>query len=249
MEMILRLEKVSAYYGKKSALKEVSMSVPKKQITAIIGPSGCGKSTLLRCINSLLSEEKDASYTGDIFLGEKNTRDIEGDELRRRIGMVFQTPSPFPFSVYKNMTYAPKYNGVHSKKELDRIAVEKLKMTGLFDEVSAELDKSALKLSGGQQQRLCIARALTVDPEILMLDEPCSALDIKSSAIIEKMLAELKKTYTIIIVTHNLAQAKRIADRTVFMYDGHVIEEGPTDEIFGNPKKEETKDFLSGVFG
>ncbi len=247
--MILRLENVSAYYGKKRALEDISLSVPEKQITAVIGPSGCGKSTLLRCINSLLSEEKDASYTGDIFLDGENTRDIAGDELRRRIGMVFQTPSPFPFSIYKNMIYAPKYNGIKSKKELERIAVEKLKMTGLFDEVSDELDKSALNLSGGQQQRLCIARALTVDPEILMLDEPCSALDIKSSAIIEKMLVELKKNYTIIVVTHNLAQAKRIADRTVFMYDGRVIEEGPTETIFSRPEKEETKSFLSGVFG
>ena len=174
---------------------------------------------------------------------------MEPEELRRRIGLVFQTPSPFPFSIYKNMTYALRYYGVKDKKELDRQVKEKLQMAGLYDEVAQELDKSAHKLSGGQQQRLCIARALTVEPEILLLDEPCSALDVKSSSVIEKMLTQLKEKYTIVIVTHNIAQARRISDHVAFLFGGKLIEFAPVQQIFSQPKEEETKAFLEGIYG
>ena len=245
----MTLQSVSAFYGGKCALADVSFTVPEKQITAVIGPSGCGKSTLLRCMNGLLAEDAAGKSTGTILLGETNISDMPKEELRRRVGLVFQTPSPFPMSIYRNMTYAPKYYGMKDRGALDALVKEKLQMAGLYEEVKDELDKNALKLSGGQQQRLCIARALTVEPEVLLLDEPCSALDVKSSAAIEGLLTELKKQYTIVIVTHNLAQARRISDRAVFLYNGRMIECAPTEQMFREPQREETKSFLSGVFG
>ena len=218
-------------------------------ITAVIGPSGCGKSTLLRCINGLVAADKGAKVSGTITLAGTDISCLPADELRRRVGLVFQTPSPFPFSVLKNMTYAPRYYGMRDKRRLAELAEEKLRLTGLWEEVKDDLNKSATKLSGGQQQRLCIARALTVDPELLLLDEPCSALDVKSSAVIESLLVELKSRYTIVIVTHNLAQARRISDDVVFLYNGRMIEAGPTAQVFAHPSKPETQDFLGGLFG
>ena len=189
------------------------------------------------------------TISGDILLGGTNIRTLRRDELRRRVGLVFQTPTPFPMSIRKNITYAPQYYGVRDKTKLDALVRETLELAGLYDEVKDELDRSALRLSGGQQQRLCIARALTVEPEVLLLDEPCSALDVKATRTVEQLLLRLKERYTVIIVTHNLAQARRIADRTVFLYNGQVVEEGETERLFTAPQREETRDFLSGVFG
>lgn len=249
MESIMTLQNVGVSYDNKPVLSEVSLEIPAHQITAIIGPSGCGKTTLLRCMNGLLGEEPGAAMSGEILLDGDPIGSISRDALRRRVGLVFQTPSPFPFSIYKNMTYAPKYYGIRDKARLDQLVEEKLKMAGLYDEVKDELGKSAFKLSGGQQQRLCIARALTVEPEVLLLDEPCSALDVKATAVIESMLTELKKQYTIVIVTHNIAQARRISDYGVFLFGGQVIEAGPSQNLFEHSKEEETQAFLSGIYG
>ena len=249
MDTVLKINHLTTSYDGKAVLEDVSMEIPAHRITAIMGPSGCGKSTLLHSINGMVEENPNARVTGDIFLNGQHIRKIPTEELRRRIGLVFQTPAPFPFSIYKNMTYAPRYYGVKDKKKLDALVREKLQLAGLYEEVKDDLNRSAGKLSGGQQQRLCIARALTVEPEVLLLDEPCSALDVKSTAAIEKMLLELKKSYTIVLVTHNIQQAKRISDRAVFLYEGKLVETADTDQFFHNPKEEETRDFLSGNFG
>ncbi len=245
----LRLENIRVDYDGKTALQDVSVSIPRHRITAVIGPSGCGKTTLLHCMNGMISETKCAKIYGNVWLNEQKIDLLPKEEIRRRIGLVFQTPAPFPFSIYKNMTYAPQYYGIKNKKKLDEIVKDKLKMAGLYDEVKDELQKNAYKLSGGQQQRLCIARALTVEPEILLLDEPCSALDVQSSGIIEKLLTGLKNTYTIIMVTHNIQQARRISDYVIFLHGGHLVEAGETAQIFENPRKQETINFLRGVFG
>lgn len=249
MEEIMTLKNIGVSYDGKAVLKDVSMGIRKNRITAVMGPSGCGKTTLLRSLNGLLWEEPGAQVTGEVLLHGKNIKDMSAEDLRRQVGLVFQTPSPFPFSIYKNMSYALKYYGVRDKNELDRIVKEKLKMAGLYEEVKEELGKSALKLSGGQKQRLCIARALTVEPEILLLDEPCSALDVRSSAVIEDMLTKLKETYTIVIVTHNIAQAKRIADDAAFVFEGRLVEHGEAENLFEHPQEEETKSFLAGIYG
>lgn len=249
MTPVMTLRAVSAAYDGKTALESIDLDIQPRRITAIVGPSGCGKSTLLRCMNGLLREETGATLTGEVCLDGTDVRHMRSDELCRRVGLVFQTPSPFPFSIYRNMTYAPQYYGIRDKAQLRALAEEKLQLCGLYDEVKDELNKNAMKLSGGQQQRLCIARALTVEPEVLLLDEPCSALDVKSTEIIEQLLLRLKERYTVVIVTHNLAQARRIADRTVFLYNGRLIEEGDTEQLFTAPEQEETKRFLSGVFG
>ena len=185
MEHIMTLHNVSASYDGREVLSDLSLDIPARRITAVIGPSGCGKTTLLRCMNGLLAEEKGVSVSGRILLDGQEIKSMQKDVLRRRVGLVFQTPAPFPFSIYKNMTYAPRYYGIRDKASLEALVKEKLQMAGLYDEVREDLGRNALKLSGGQQQRLCIARALTVDPEVLLLDEPCSALDVKSSAVIE----------------------------------------------------------------
>ena len=249
MNSILSVRTLSAAYSGKGALENVSLDFAERQITAIVGPSGCGKSTLLRCLNGLLDEEPNVTVSGDILLRGTNIRTLRRDELRRRVGLVFQTPTPFPMSIRKNITYAPQYYGVRDKAKLDALVRETLELAGLYDEVKDELDRSALRLSGGQQQRLCIARALTVEPEVLLLDEPCSALDVRATRTVEQLLLRLKERYTVIIVTHNLAQARRIADRTVFLYNGQVVEEGETEKLFTAPQHEGTRDFLSGVFG
>lgn len=197
----------------------------------------------------MITEEKSSEILGEIYFNGKNIKDFQIENLRKKIGLVFQTPTPFPFSIYKNMIYAPVYYGIKDKKELDKIVKEKLVLAGLYDEIKDEMNKSALSLSGGQQQRLCIARELTVEPEILLLDEPCSALDIQNTMKIEEMLKNLSSKYTIVIVTHNLAQAKRIADKTAFFFDGELVEYGDTEDIFTNPKDEKTKNYINGIFG
>ena len=249
MDKILEVKNFSVSYDDKKILKNINMYIDRNKITAIIGPSGCGKSTFLKSLNMMINEEKGAKTFGDIFFEGKNIKGFEVELLRKNIGLVFQTPTPFPFSIYKNMTYAPIYYGVKDKNQLDNLVKEKLKLAGLYDEIKNEINKSALSLSGGQQQRLCIARELTVEPEVLLLDEPCSALDIQNTIKIEEMLKNLSKNYTIIIVTHNLAQAKRIADKTAFFFDGELVEYEDTKKIFSNPRDEKTKKYINGIFG
>ena len=248
MSNAITLHDFGAAYEKKTVLSGINAAIPAGKITAIIGPSGCGKSTLLKAINRMLELETEADITGSIHINGKDIHTIPAEELRRKVGMVFQTPTPFPMSIYKNMTYAPQYYGVRGKQKLDGIVRENLEVTGLWEEVKDELNKSALKLSGGQQQRLCIARALTANPEILLLDEPCSALDVKSTQTIEELLLKLKERYTIVIVTHNLFQARRIADNCIFMLNGEIWEQNTTEELFNNPQRQETKDYLQGVY-
>lgn len=248
-ENILEIKDFSVNYGKSRVLKNINLDIERNRITAIIGPSGCGKSTFLKSLNLMITEEKSSEILGKIYFNGKNIKDFQIENLRKKIGLVFQTPTPFPFSIYKNMIYAPVYYGIKDKKELDKIVKEKLILAGLYDEIKDEMNKSALSLSGGQQQRLCIARELTVEPEVLLLDEPCSALDIQNTMKIEEMLKNLSSKYTIVIVTHNLAQAKRIADKTAFFFDGELVEYGDTEDIFTNPKDEKTKNYINGIFG
>lgn len=248
-ENILEIKDFSVNYGKSRVLKNINLDIERNRITAIIGPSGCGKSTFLKSLNLMITEEKSSEMLGEIYFNGKNIKDFQKENLRKKIGLVFQTPTPFPFSIYKNMIYALVYYGTKDKKELDKIVKEKLILAGLYDEIKDEMNKSALSLSGGQQQRLCIARELTVEPEILLLDEPCSALDIQNTMKIEEMLKNLSSKYTIVIVTHNLAQAKRIADKTAFFFDGELIEYNDTEVIFTNPKDEKTKNYINGIFG
>ncbi|WP_027129024.1 phosphate ABC transporter ATP-binding protein [Fusobacterium perfoetens] len=249
MENILKIKDLEVEIDNRKILKKINLDIKKNKITAIIGPSGCGKTTFLKSLNHLIQEENNVKINGDIFLGEKNIKNIEGEILRKHIGLVSQTPTPFPFSIYKNMTYAPIYYGERDKKVLDKIVKEKLEDAGLYEEVADDLKKSALKLSGGQQQRLCIARALTSDPEILLLDEPCSALDIQNTNKIENLLKKLSNKYTIVIVTHNLFQAKRISDYIAFFLDGQLIEMGETDKIFSSPKDKRTEEYIKGIYG
>ena len=247
-DAIIKLHDFGVAYDQKTVLSGVNTAIRSGRITAIIGPSGCGKSTMLKAMNRMLETQKDAAVFGSILLNGVDIHTMEAEQLRRKVGMVFQTPTPFPMSVYKNMTYAPQYYGVTWKQELSRIVRENLEVTGLWEEVKDDLGKSALKLSGGQQQRLCIARALTAQPEVLLLDEPCSALDVKSTQVIEELLLKLKETYTIVIVTHNLFQARRIADDCIFMLNGELWEQNTTEELFTNPQKKETRDYLQGVY-
>lgn len=249
MEEIVTLKNVSAFYGGKSVLKDVSMGIRSGRILAVMGPSGSGKTTFLRALNGLLWEEAEAEVKGEICLQGQDIRTMEREELRRRVGLVFQTPQPFPFSIYKNMTYAPRYYGIRKKEQLEKIVREKLMLAGLYEEVKNELSKSALKLSGGQKQRLCIARALTAEPEVLLLDEPCSALDVKAAAVVEETLRGLRERYTIVIVTHNIAQARRIADDAAFFSEGRLVEYGEAEALFTHPEKEETRSFLTGSCG
>lgn len=248
MSDIFELQDVSAFYGSKEVLHDISCKIKDRRITTIIGPSGCGKSTFLKMLNRLLEEEVDAKITGTILFNGRDSQMIPLEELRRHVGMVFQEPTPFPLSIYKNMTYAPLYYGVRKKADLDAVVRLYLERTGLWDEVKDELGKSALKLSGGQQQRLCIARSLTAKPDVLLLDEPCSALDVKSTEVIEKLLLELKEQYTIVMVTHNLFQARRLADDCLFLYNGILYEQNSAEAFFSDPQRKESKDYLQGVF-
>lgn len=245
---ILEINNLNVSYGSKQVIKNLSMNIEKNKITAVIGPSGCGKSTLLTTLNLMIAENG-GSFTGEILFKGKDILSYEIDYLRRMIGIVFQKPTPFPFSIYKNLTYAPKYYGIKDKNRLNEIVENTLKRVGLYDEINKDLNMLATKLSGGQQQRLCIGRALTVEPEILLLDEPCSALDRKNTANIEEMLLELSKDYTIVVVTHNLSQAKRISDYTAFILDGELIEYDTTENVFNNPKDDRTREYIKGIYG
>lgn len=245
---IIELANLNAFYGNKKILNNINMKIKKNKITAIIGPSGCGKSTLLAVLNRMI-EENGGSIEGKVIFNEKDILNYSKNELRRKVGIVFQKPSPFPLSIYGNLAYAPLYYGVKDKKLLNDIVENKLKVSGLYEEVKDDFKMSALELSGGQQQRLCIARALTVEPDVLLMDEPCSALDVKNTANIEDMLLNLLDDYTIIIVTHNLFQAKRISDYTVFILDGEIVEFGETEQIFNNPGDRRTKEYIEGMYG
>ena len=235
MNNILKLKNINVFYGDKKILDNINIEFERNKITSIIGPSGCGKTTLLKTINKIILEENNAQITGYMEFDGINSNNIPIEILRKNIGIVFQNPTPFPMSIYKNISYALKYYGCN-KKHLENKIIDILKSVNLYDEVKDKLNTSALKLSGGQKQRLCLARSLTVEPNILLLDEPCSSLDIVNSEKIENTLIKLKENYTIIIVTHNINQAKKISDNTIFMRDGKIIESGKTTEILENSK-------------
>lgn len=244
------VKNLNLHYGKFHALKDVNMEIPEKQITAFIGPSGCGKSTFLKCLNRMNDLVEGCNITGDVKLdGEDIFDGMDVNLLRKRVGMVSQNPNPFPMSVYDNIAYGPRTHGIHSKEKLDEIVERSLKQAAIWDELKDRLKKSALGLSGGQQQRLCIARALAVEPEVLLMDEPTSALDPISTSKIEDLAMELKHDYTIIMVTHNMQQATRVSDKTVFFLLGEVIEAAPTEELFSMPKDKRTEDYITGRFG
>jgi len=251
MKEIIRIEDFNLYYGKEHALKNINAKILQNNITALIGPSGCGKSTLLRSINRLNDTIPNVTIEGYLFFEEKNIYENNYDiiRLRKKIGMVFQKPNPFPFSIYDNVAYGPRIWGLKNKTELDSIVEESLKLAALWDEVKDKLKKSGLSLSGGQQQRLCIARALAVKPEVLLMDEPTSALDPISTRYIEELILELKKNFVIVIVTHNMQQAARVSDMTAFMYLGEIIEYDNTEKIFTVPSKKLTEDYITGRFG
>lgn len=244
------VKNLNLHYGKFHALKDVNMEIPVKQITAFIGPSGCGKSTFLKCLNRMNDLVEGCNITGDVKLdGEDIFDGMDVNLLRKRVGMVFQNPNPFPMSVYDNIAYGPRTHGIHSKEKLDEIVERSLKQAAIWDELKDRLKKSALGLSGGQQQRLCIARALAVEPEVLLMDEPTSALDPISTSKIEDLAMELKHDYTIIMVTHNMQQATRIADKTAFFLLGQVIEFDDTEKMFSKPQDKRTEDYITGRFG
>ena len=238
------------WYGNFEALKGISMAIPEKEITAFIGPSGCGKSTYLKTLNRMNDLVEGCRIQGKVTLdGEDIYGDMDVNLLRRRVGMVFQKPNPFPMSIYDNIAYGPRIHGVRSKAKLDEIVETSLRQAAIWEETKDKLKKSALGLSGGQQQRLCIARALAVEPEVLLMDEPTSALDPISTAKIEDLALELKKRYTIVIVTHNMQQAVRISDQTAFFLLGDLIEYAPTEQLFSNPVDKRTEDYITGRFG
>lgn len=238
------------YYGDFKALKGINLEIPENKITAFIGPSGCGKSTLLKSLNRMNDLVEGCRITGEFLLdGEDIYGKMDVNLLRKRVGMVFQKPNPFPMSVYDNVAFGPRTHGIHSKVKLDDIVEKSLQDAAIWDELKDRLKKSALGLSGGQQQRLCIARALAVEPEVLLMDEPTSALDPISTSKIEDLAIELKKEYTIVMVTHNMQQAARISDRTAFFLLGEVVEYGDTDQIFSNPQDQRTEDYITGRFG
>ena len=238
------------YYGDFHALKDINMNIPEKEITAFIGPSGCGKSTLLKSINRMNDLVEGCRITGSLKLDEEDIYgNMDVNLLRKRVGMVFQKPNPFPMSVYDNIAYGPRTHGIRSKGKLDQIVEESLRQAAIWDEVKDRLKKSAMGLSGGQQQRLCIARALAVHPEVLLMDEPTSALDPISTSKIEDLALELKKDYTIVMVTHNMQQAVRVSDNTAFFLLGEVVEYGNTEGLFSMPKDKRTEDYITGRFG
>ncbi len=245
------IKDLSLAYGEKQVLEKINQEIEEKKITAIIGPSGCGKSTLLRCINRMNELIPDAKITGQIIFDKMNIYDSNTDvtEVRRKIGMVFQRPNPFPKSIYENVAYGLRINGIKDKTRISQIAERSLDDCGLLKEVKDRLHTSAMELSGGQQQRLCIARALAIEPKVILMDEPCSALDPASTFKIEELMVKLKKRYTVIIVTHNMQQAARVSDITGFLYLGKLIEYGNTKELFTKPKEKLTEDYISGNFG
>ena len=248
----IKSKKVSVFYGDKKALDSINLEIPEKKVTSLIGPSGCGKSTFLRCLNRMNDTIDICRIEGEIFIDDKNIYEKSLDPvlLRARIGMVFQKPNPFPKSIFDNVAYGPKIHGiVNSKDELNDLVKYSLKKAGLYNEVKDRLDEPGTSLSGGQQQRLCIARAIAVSPEVILMDEPCSALDPIATAKIEDLIAELKQQYTIVIVTHSMQQAARVSDRTAYMHMGELIETGMTKSIFSNPQHEKTQDYITGRIG
>ena len=246
----IQVRNLELFYGDNKALKNINLDIESKKVTALIGPSGCGKSTFLRTLNRMNDLIDNVKITGEITIGGKNIyKDIDEIDLRKKVGMVFQKPNPFPMSIYDNVAYGPRLHGVKDKKTLDGIVEKSLKGAALWDEVKDRLKKSALGLSGGQQQRLCIARTIAVSPEIILMDEPTSALDPISTIKMEELMYELKKKYTVIIVTHNMQQAGRIADKTVFFLSGEVVEYGDTSDIFYKPRDKRTEDYITGRFG
>ena len=246
----LEARDMNLWYGENHALKNINISLPEKEITALIGPSGCGKSTFLRSLNRMNDLVEGCRIEGKITLdGIDIYKDMDVNILRKRVGMVFQKPNPFPMSIYDNIAYGPRIHGTKSKAKLDEIVEDSLRKAALWDECKDSLKKSALGMSGGQQQRLCIARALAVEPEILLMDEPTSALDPISTSKIEDLAVELRKKYTIIIVTHNMQQAARISDKTAFFLMGEIVEYDETDKMFSTPKEKRTEDYISGRFG
>ncbi|RVT78386.1 phosphate ABC transporter ATP-binding protein [Flavobacterium sufflavum] len=247
----IQVNDLSLYYGEKKALKEITMQVPANKVTALIGPSGCGKSTFLRCINRMNDLIPSVSITGQMLVEGVDIYDKNVDvvNIRKKIGMVFQKSNPFPKSIYENVAYGSRINGINDKRELDEIVETSLRQAAIWDELKDRLGDSALGLSGGQQQRLCIARTLAVSPDIILMDEPASALDPISTSKIEELVHELKEQYTIIIVTHNMQQAARTSDHTAFFYMGELIEMGKTNDIFTKPEKKQTEDYITGRFG
>ncbi|MCI0504945.1 MAG: phosphate ABC transporter ATP-binding protein PstB [Gammaproteobacteria bacterium] len=250
-ETCLEVKNLSLFYGEKQALFDINMKIPKQKVTAFIGPSGCGKSTLLRCMNRMNDLVDDLKINGELLLDNENiyAKSVDVAELRRRVGMVFQKPNPFPKSVYENVAYGLRLQGINSRRTLDEVVERALKRAALWDEVRDRLHDNALGLSGGQQQRLVIARAVAIEPEVLLLDEPASALDPISTLKIEELIYELKDKYTIVIVTHNMQQAARVSDCTAFLYMGKLIEFGDTNQLFTNPRKKQTEDYITGRYG
>lgn len=249
MENKIEVKDLNLYYGDFHALKNINIDLPEKAVTAFIGPSGCGKSTFLRTLNRMNDLIENVKISGDIKLDKLDIYKYDVIELRKRVGMVFQKPNPFPMTVYDNVAYGPRIHGIKDKKKLDDIVEKSLKGAALWEEVNDRLHKSALGLSGGQQQRLCIARVLAVEPEVLLMDEPTSALDPGSTLKIEDLIEQLKKDYTVIIVTHNMQQAGRISDYTAFFMLGEIVEHDSTTNLFYNPKNKKTEDYITGRFG
>ena len=246
----IRIEDLDLYYGDFHALKNINLKIKANAITALIGPSGCGKSSLLKCLNRMNDLIEGCRVSGRVFLDDEDIYgDMDVNQLRRRVGMVFQKPNPFPMSVYDNVAFGPRTHGIRAKVQLDHIVERSLRQGAIWEELKDRLKKSALELSGGQQQRLCIARALAVQPEVLLMDEPTSALDPISTGKIEELAVELKKNYTIIIVTHNMQQAVRISDSTAFFLHGEVIEYASAEQLFSMPKDKRTEDYITGRFG
>ncbi|MCC6575109.1 MAG: phosphate ABC transporter ATP-binding protein [Planctomycetes bacterium] len=250
-ESIIRVKDFNLWYGKSHALKNINIEFPRNRVTALIGPSGCGKSTLLRSINRMNDLIDGIRYEGQILLGDQDiyARDQDVIQLRRHCGMVFQKTNPFPKSIFENVIYARRISGENNKRKLAEIVESSLKRTALWDEVHTRLHENATAMSGGQQQRLCIARAIANEPDVLLMDEPCSALDPIATAKIEELILELRQQFTVVIVTHNMQQAARVADYTAFMYLGQLVEMGPTSEMFLKPKLKQTEDYITGRFG
>jgi len=251
VENKIEISSLNFFYGDKQILFDVDLKIPKNKIVSLIGPSGCGKSTLLRCLNRMNDLVSGSKVNGKIMYGENNLYASDADvvEIRKKIGMVFQKPNPFPMSIFDNISYGLRIQGEKDKRKMKEVVVNVLKDVDLLDEVKSRLNSSAFRLSGGQQQRLCIARCLAISPDVILLDEPCSALDPISTAKIESLLLKLKKDYTIVIVTHNLAQAQRISDYTCYMLNGKIIEYSATEELFDSPKQKLTADYINGKFG
>jgi len=247
----MQVENLNVYYGTNHAIVDASMRIPLNRVTALIGPSGCGKSTFIRCLNRMNDVIEEARIEGAIYLDEENIygRNVDVVKLRKRVGMVFQKPNPFPKSIYDNVAYGPQVHGMRRGEELDAVVETSLKRAALWDEVKDRMQDSAMSLSGGQQQRLCIARCLAVNPEVVLMDEPCSALDPIATTKIEDLIDRLKREYTVVIVTHNMQQAARVSDFTGYFYLGRLIEFGETKQIFENPREESTENYITGRFG